>query len=328
MKFQEDSFIEQLQKYFSPPDPIFAIGDDCAVIKGENGQAWLVTTDALTEGIHFLKEQIPPKDLGYKTVAVSVSDVAAMGGTPKYAFLSLALPKEIEKVWVDKLIEGIKEASAHWHLLLLGGDTVSSKRDLFLNLTLIGTAHFDQIKYRSNALNGDVLCVTGYLGNSGGGLKALQENVQKTKEVQELIYAHFHPEPQPEQGAWLAKHAEVHAMMDISDGLQCDLRRLLKSSKKGAVVEVSQVPISACLSRVSEEFKWDPLEIALIGGEDYCLLLTIASDAFDAIQREFQNTFQLPLHAIGRITNEALNIAYHRDGKEIQLNYSSFNHFQ
>jgi thiamine-monophosphate kinase len=331
MRFQhwgEDSFIAYLQNLFPSKKTMMGIGDDCAVIPGKNGLAWLVTTDALVEGVHFIKKQIHPKDLGYKTVAVNVSDITAMGGDPKHAFLSIALPKTVDSLWVRHVMEGIKEACEKWDLQLLGGDTVGSKRDIFLNLTLIGSAKMDRIKYRHQAKTGDVICVAYYLGDSGGGLKALQEKKANSTDVKALVHAHFRPEPCPQQGMWLAKHEEVHAMMDISDGLDCDLKRLLKCSQKGAVIETTQIPYSAPLARVGAKYDWDILELALTGGEDYALLLTVSSDAFTKIQRSFQKKFGIPLYDIGRVTQRPEELIYHKQGSVIQLHYTNFDHFR
>lgn len=330
MKFQnwgEDQFIEHLTTLFPSKDSIVGIGDDCAVIPGENGKAWLVTTDALVEGVHFLKDQIAAKDLGYKTVAASVSDIAAMGGMPVYAFLTIALPKTVECTFAKLVIDGIKEACDQWGILLLGGDTVGSKRDIFLSLTLIGSAIQDQIKYRGQAQSGDVICVSGYLGDSGGGLKALQEKMPRTKEMQSLIQSHFHPEPSPKQGHWLAAHKEVHAMMDISDGLNCDLRRLINKSKKGAEVETHLIPISSLLAGVCAKEGWDALQLALVGGEDYCLLFTVAPAAFQKLQNSFQKTFKSTFFPIGKINDRADELVYYKSGQVIQVDYVNFNHF-
>lgn len=308
MQFQnwgEDPFIEFLAKEFQYKKGLFGIGDDCAVLPAN----WLVTTDALVEGVHFLKDQIPPQDLGYKTVAVNVSDIAAMGGMPKYGFLSIALPKNTESSWAKLLIEGIKEACGKWDIQLLGGDTVGSKRDIFLNMTLIGSA--EQVKYRTGAKEGDIICVSGYLGDSGGGLKALQEEVK----ADQLIRRHFRPEPSIEHGNQLASCADVHAMMDISDGLDCDLRRLLKASHKGAMIDIDKIPISSELSQICKEKGWDPLQFALTGGEDYCLLFTVAKEGLK----------MLPFFPIGYITKEGLT--YQKKGKAISINYSNYSHF-
>lgn len=324
----ENPFIEYISSRFPSKDHIIGIGDDCAVIPQTDGTSWLVTTDALVEGVHFLKEQIAANDLGYKSIAVNVSDIAAMGGIPKYAFLSLALPKMTECSWARLLLEGVREACDKWNILLLGGDTVGSKRDLFINITLIGSAVQNNIKYRNQAQPADVICVTNYLGDSGGGLKALQTGIKKTEDVQRLIHSQFTPEPSPEQGLWLASHPEVHAMMDISDGLDCDLKRLLKSSRKGATIETEQIPISPLLAKVSREQNWDPLQLALAGGEDYCLLLTIDSEAFATLQNAFQAQFHQPLFAIGHIVDRADELTYRKNSQVIQLCYEPHNHFQ
>lgn len=308
--------------------PLVGIGDDCAVIPADHGMAWLVTTDALVEGIHFLKEQISAKDLGYKTIAVSVSDVAAMGGEPKYAFLSIALPKTIEAAWASDLIFGIKEACEKWDLLLLGGDTVGSLRDLFLNVTLIGSAKEERIVYRHGARVGDLICASGTLGDSGGGLKMLQEKIPVSRENAKLIRAHFHPEPSPKQGIWLASQQGVHAMMDISDGLDCDLQRLLRCSHTGALIEIDRFPLSSSLIRICAEQGWDPIELALTGGEDYCLLLSVDPKHAALIQSSFQELFGSPLHVIGSVTAPPSSIVYLKQGKAIEIKCKHFDHFQ
>ncbi len=328
MRFCEDQFIEDLARLFPSREGIVGIGDDSAVIPEDNEKVWLVTTDALVEWVHFLKDQIKAKDLGYKTVAVNVSDIAAMGGEPKYAFLSIALPKSTDYSWVRLVIEGVKEACDKWNILLLGGDTVGSKRDVFLNLALIGSAVREKTKYRNTAQSGDIICVSGYLGDSGGGLKALQHETIKTRDVECLIHSHFHPEPSPKQGMWLAAYPEVHAMMDISDGLDCDLRRLMKRSAKGAVIETNLIPISTPLAKVSVKEGWDALQLALVGGEDYCLLLTVDSEFFENLQSMFQKTFNCPLFPIGHVGDNSDEIIYCDNGKTTQMNYVNYDHFQ
>jgi thiamine-monophosphate kinase len=320
----EDCFVQHLAKHFKVKKPLIGIGDDCAVIPGQKGKSWVVTTDALVEGVHFLKEEIPPEDLGYKTVAVNVSDIAAMGGEPKYAFFAAAFPKDLEDSWVKKFMHGLREACQKWRVLLLGGDTVGSKRDVFLNLALMGEANSTHIKYRHQAKHGDIICTTGFLGDSGGGLKVLLEKRSKGRDS--LLKAHFRPEPCPATGIWLASQEGVHAMMDVSDGLDCDLRRILASSKKGAEIETSKLPISPSLWAASSRYHWDPLELALTGGEDYCLLLTVDSNAFQKIQRGFKKKFGTPLFEIGSITGSRLE--YLNEGQRISLHYKNFDHFK
>lgn len=294
----EDSFIQQIIAQF----PHSGIGDDCAVIP-----PWLITTDALVEGVHFIKDQIPPQALGYKTVAINVSDIAAMGGKPLYAFLAIALPSSTSTTWLEGFMQGIKEACEKWAIELKGGDTVGSQRDLFINLTLIGQAN--KVKYRHQAERGDTIYVTGPLGNSGGGLKALQKGVKNDF----LIHSHYHPEPSIEKGIELASLDDVHAMMDISDGLDIDLRRLLKASQKGAILNLDQIPLSRELTQACVKEGWDPLELALTGGEDYCLLVTAAGEI---------NAFP-----IGTITDKPEELMYLKGNKKFELHYNGFNHW-
>lgn len=324
----EDQFIEYLKAQGFHKNSIFGIGDDCAVIPKGDGTSLLITTDALVEGIHFIRDQISPEDLGYKTVAASVSDIAAMGGKPEYAFLSIALPPAIEWDWLKGVVQGIKEACTKWNLQLAGGDTVGSKRDVFLNLTLTGSMPDDRIKYRHHAKVGDFVCVNGYLGDSGGGLRALQEGRLKDSDVQYLIQSHFRPKPNPQEGIWLASQVGVDGMMDLSDGLDCDMRRLIQSAHCGAVIETSQLPISSELSQISSKYGWDACQLALGGGEDYCLLITISEEACESIRHLFQEKFAHPLHIIGRIVEQPRQVIYHDHGKAIKMGIQHFDHFR
>ncbi|CCB87428.1 MULTISPECIES: thiamine-phosphate kinase [Parachlamydia] len=322
----EEGIIHYLSHCFSAKNGIVGIGDDCAVIPAENEEAWLVTTDALIEGVHFLKDQIAPIDLGYKTIAVNVSDVAAMGGTPKFAFLTLALPSTVHCEWTRLVLQGIKEACEKWHIQLLGGDTVGSRRDIFINLTLIGSAPQKHIRYRNQAQLGDRICVSGNLGNSGGGLQALKEKIQTTPEVKILLEAHFRPTPHIQQGRWLASQPGVHAMMDVSDGLDLDLKRLIKSSHKGAHVDISKIPLSEELLKMAQTKGWNPLQLALTGGEDYCLLITIDQKKQGVIQ-DFFKKFGAPLYEIGQITDQVNELTYYDHGEKKEIDFPPFDHF-
>lgn len=323
----EEGFISYLQnQFFSKEQSTIGIGDDCAVIPFKDQSSYLVTTDALIEGIHFLKYQISPLDLGYKSVAVSVSDIAAMGGEPKYAFLTIAIPKDIDQNWLKFLIQGIREACLKWNILLLGGDTVGSIKDIFINGTVIGIAHTQQIKYRSFAKPKDILCVTRSLGDSAAGLKILQDGLSHSGIYGELIRTHFRPEPNPNEGMWLAMHDGVHAMMDISDGLNCDLKRLLKASRCGGIVEITQLPISNSLKIVGIKEGWDTTTMALKGGEDYCLLFAITEGNFKEVQQSFYKAFGKNFYPIGWVT-EGSDLEYQKHGNSIILPLKDFSHF-
>lgn len=323
-KFDEEGFISDLKEQFTPKDPVIGIGDDCAVIPYIEDTSLLLTTDALVEGVHFLKEEMSPEDLGYKALAVNVSDIAAMGGEPKYAFLSLALPKPVDSVWVEGFIKGFKDTSALFGVQLLGGDTVGSKRDIFINLSLIGIAETEKIKYRNSAKNGDFICVTNTLGDSGAGLKLI---LDKLEPVESLIEAHYRPRVDPKMGMWLANQKGVHAMMDISDGLNCDLARMIESSKMGAIIDIDKLPLSNSFKKICSKMNWDPIEIALTGGEDYCLLLTIAPEDFKEIKASFQKLFGMSLFNVGEIQNSSNEIIYRKNSEILDTRFRDFNHF-
>jgi thiamine-monophosphate kinase len=323
----ENAFINYLQQQFPAPNDVIGIGDDCAQIPLNNDFVQLVTTDALVEGIHFLKEQIPPKDLGYKTIAVNVSDIAAMGGIPEFAFLAIAIPSETESSWLKELVTGIKEACQQFGVALLGGDTVGSKRDLFISITLTGKAKKNAVKNRHTAKVGDYICICGQIGSSGAGFRALQQGLSKSKEVKELISAHFRPKVYPKAGTWLAKNEAVHAMMDLSDGLDIDLRRILTASNCGAEIEIEKLPTSLALREVCIEQDWDVTQLALTGGEDYALLLTVSEQQFANISTQFEKHFHDLLHQIGKITASPNQLIYTKQHKPIDFQPIPFDHF-
>jgi thiamine-monophosphate kinase len=325
--YGEDQLIEYIQQRFLTPPPLVGMGDDCAVIPNGN-QALLVTTDSLVEGIHFIKSLISPENLGYKTLAVNISDIVAMGGIPNYAVLAMALPGNIDSDWFERFIQGVKSACNQFNIALLGGDTVGSKGDLFFNVTMIGSAAMDKIKYRNTAKPGDVVCVTGFLGDSSAGLQALIDNIEPSSFSIKCIQQHLHPQIDPQHGLWLGAHEGVHAMIDLSDGLDKDLKRILLSSKCGATIELSQIPISAALKETCLHQHWDPLKFALFGGEDYRLLLTISQNKLLQIQNGFRKAFDSELYVVGIINDSPMgHIRYFREGNPIQFEYSGYKHF-
>lgn len=318
--WSEERFIAFLKTQFSSPERAIGIGDDCAVIcKGSGFQ--LITTDALVEDVHFLMDFITPENLGFKAIAVNVSDIAAMGGKPESAFLTLALPKSLNVQWLKNFMRGIKLACERYEIHLLGGDTVGSSHSIFINLTLLGSAK--KIKLRSSAKIGDTIAVTGFLGDSLAGFELMKLNMGP--KFSRLVEAHTTPDVYPEQGQWLASKTAVHAMMDISDGLDSDIRKILNASNCGAIVNTEDLPISDSLKKASQFLNWNPIEKAATGGEDYALLCTVAAKDFPKISKEFEKLFSVPLYAIGKITESGF--LYQKNGQPIQLKISSYSHF-
>ena len=300
MKMQqlgEFGLIDRIRKMTSVPDPSWVgIGDDCAVIplSPETGGApasdLLVSTDMLVEGTHFLMEDISPRQLGWKSAAVNISDIAAMGGKPIATFLSLALPKTLPEQWMQEFMEGYNEISEKYGAALLGGDTTCSPDRICINVTVLGTCPRGKARLRSAARPGDLVCVTGTLGDSAAGLRLILGGQKGA--APRLMDRHYTPTPRVEEGLALSCLPGVHAMMDISDGVGSDLRHILDESGVGARIDTGKLPISKELQALCSEKGWDPKELALSGGEDYELLFTM----------DPQETPDIPYTVIGEIT--------------------------
>lgn len=319
------------------PAGMVGIGDDCAVLPRPGQRSLLVTTDMLVEDVHFLRRRIPPRDLGWKSLAVNLSDIAAMGGDAESAYLALAIPRDTEVEWLDAFFDGLQELGEREGVRLLGGDTTSSPERLVINLTVLGSAPPERLRYRSGARQGDALCVTGDLGDSGGGLRLLlAEEAGEAggrlepglaADAARLLAAHHRPRPHLREGAWLAGRPEVGAMMDVSDGIDSDLRRIMERSGCGTVVELERLPLSGPLRRVAAARGWDPLELAACAGEDYCLLLTADPAGLEALARDFAAAFGRPLAAIGRVEGAPGRLSYLRDGRPAAFARRGFDHF-
>lgn len=311
----EFGLIDLIRQKFRVPHGTVGIGDDCAVIPSGTDDL-LVTTDMLVEGIHFLGDKIAPEQLGYKSVAVNLSDIAAMGGEGVGTFLSIALPPSTPQQWAERFIEGYRAISDRYGVPLLGGDTTSSGNDIVVNVAVLGRLPHGKAKLRSAARLGDTVAVTGTLGDSGGGLRIILEERPHDKDAKFLLDRHLAPLPQMELGATLGGSEQVHAMMDISDGIASDLRHILSASGVGAVVDLEQLPLSEPLRRTASLYGWQAERIAASAGEDYELLFTIDPSA------------ALPkgTTAIGRIV-EGSGIEWRSGGRRLEDNIMGFRHF-
>ena len=291
----EFGLIERIRRFLGePPQDVLGIGDDCAVLPQAGGKDTLVTADMLLEGSHFLRDDIPARLLGWKSAAVNFSDIAAMGGKPVGSFLSLGLPKGLSVEWMDDFMAGYKECSDFCEAPLLGGDTTTSQEGVCINVTVVGECERGRSRKRSDAVVGDLICVTGPLGDSGGGLQVILQGKARDAAAATLVERHYRPTPRIREGLALVATPGIHAMMDISDGIASDLRHILKASGVGAIVYTTAIPLSAELREVCDKYGWDALELALTGGEDYELLFTMAPDAKPDV----------PYYVIGRITED------------------------
>ena len=283
----EFGLIEHLTKGFAPRQSSSqkGIGDDAAVI--ENGNALtVVSTDMLVEGIHFDLMYTPLKHLGYKAIVVNLSDIYAMNAIPKQVTVSIALSNRFSVEALEEIYSGIAAACDRYGVDLVGGDTTSSPKGLYISVTAIGQGEKEKLTYRNTAKVGDLLCVTGNLGAAYLGLQLLEREKQiylespgvkpDLEEQDFLVGRQLKPEARKDMIELFAKSGLVPtSMIDISDGLASEIFHLCKQSGVGAFVEESGVPIHPDAEMMAIKFKLDPITCALSGGEDYELLFTI-----------------------------------------------------
>ena len=285
--YGEFDFIADIRDMFSkmPKNGFEGIGDDCAVLPiGE--EALVFTSDMLNEGVHFLCDKSTACQIGYKSLMVNISDVAAMGAKPVATLLSLALPEDKFGEWSQEFMRGYHKASKKYGVKLVGGDTTKSESGVCISVTAIGRTPLANIKRRKGAKVGDVVMVAGKLGASAMGLRDVLEGKLTTRNAK----IHLMPEAQVREGEWLGLQPEVHAMCDVSDGVASDLQHILDESKKSAIV--SWLP-------AVKGATWDD---AFCGGEDYKLLLTVDRRKAEDLAQRFEEEFGKPLYIIGRIT--------------------------
>ena len=322
----ESLLIHQLSQWFPKPNSGFGIGDDCAVIPLDHERAWLLSTDSLVEGTHFCLKTTSPEQLAYKTLMVNVSDIAAMGGTPQSVLLNLALPNSHSGQWAERFLQELARLLKKFDIVLLGGDTVGSEKQLFINLTIFGTILLKNIKYRHGAQAGDVLATTKALGGSYAGLQCLL-NAWQGPEADACIHQHLMPEAQLAEGQWLGQQPAVHSMMDLSDGLATDLPKLCAASQLGAHLMLDQLPIHSAAAALALAHQVRPIDIAYSGGEDYALLLSIAPEAFASVAFAYQQQFHQTLWPIGTLTSNIGQIDSTFQGKRFTSQLTSFEHF-
>jgi thiamine-monophosphate kinase len=271
----------------------------------EPGRGFLVvTTDLLLEDIHFRRAYTEPADIGWKAMAVNLSDIAAMGGRPRWALVALACPRGTVAADVEAFYTGALKLGDEHGVAIVGGDTSVSPAGWLVNVTLIGEAARPVL--RSGAHAGDVVAVSGTIGASAAGLALLQDGRElpglPASVRARVIAAHLRPQPRVVEGRWLADTGELTAMIDLSDGLATDLGHIVIESGVGARIHLDRLPVDENARAVGPALGRDPLDWATGGGEDYELLLTCGPSAFDGLARELREATGVPLTAIGEIT--------------------------
>jgi thiamine-monophosphate kinase len=284
----------------------------------------LLSMDALVEGVHFDLNYFTPEDLGWKSLAVNLSDIAAMGGKPLCFATSIALPKQGNQQFVRRFYRGMMDLAKRFGVALVGGDTCSSPRAVFLDLVIIGEVKPADMVRRAGARPGDIIFVSGELGGSAMGLELLKSRGRQRRAVQILARRHLRPVPRCELGQLLARRHLASAMIDLSDGLSTDLCRLCESSRVGAVIEASRIPIAPIPASEQSHLSHEVLHYAVNGGEDYELLFTVSPSVKNRVPRSLG---EIPLRGIGRITEEVGKSWIQDRGHIDRLSPGGYDHF-
>ena len=328
----ESEIIARLRKRAGVNDEVLlGIGDDAAVIKTTSGKDLIACCDLMVEGVHFRTEWAPPRLLGRKALAVNLSDVAAMGGVPKYAMMSIALPHTCSSEFVDELFEGMLQLADASGVAIIGGDTSSSRDSLFIDVSVIGECESGKAITRGGANIGDRIYVSGSLGASALGLSLLEggfrlDASQDASDARrQAVLKHLAPEPQLKLGRAIGEAGLATAMIDISDGLSTDLWHILDESGVGATIHASAIPIAECVGSIaSAAASIDPLRLALNGGEEYELLLT-APPAKANVLAGLPDALGVRLTAIGDIVAQR-GLQLVRNGTLESLQPSGYEH--
>lgn len=326
----ERQIIEHINTLFRFPADgrvVKGIGDDCAVLRQDDRNCLLVSTDTLVAGVHFDLAWHPPYLLGRKSGAVNLSDIAAMGGQPRFALLSMAFPGAAPP-WLDDFLAGLHGMLGEYDTRLVGGDTVKSPSDICITVTIIGEAPEDAVCYRSGAVSGDLVFVSGCLGDAAAGLALCRSGLPAagSEQWQQLIKAHLDPQPQVHLGRILAESGLVHAMMDISDGLATDLAHMCAESGAGAEIFKEDLPVSEQLAAAARKLANPLFDWALKGGEDYQLLFTAAPEQGQNLRRLVADQTGKDISAIGRIT-QGQGVYLCSDEQRREISYQGYDHF-
>ncbi len=343
----ERALIERIRRRL-PPAPsslLVGIGDDAAVATPERGALQVLTTDALVEGVHFDRRFSSPADIGYKALAVNISDVASMGGTARFALLSLMLPPDTPVVDVDGLLDGLMELASPSRVALAGGNITRSPGPLILDVTLVGSVRPRKILKRDGAKPGDAIYVTGQLGAAAAGLEWLRaasrdepilfparagrepERVARPEDpdLAACVERHCRPEPRARIGALLGRNRAASACMDLSDGLADAVAQIACASGTGAAIDPALLPLHGGARAWFEAAGRDPVGACVAGGDDYELLFTVPKRARGRLRAVIREARGVPVTRIGEVTAGS-SIGLLRDGTLEPLP-SGFVHF-
>lgn len=306
---------------------IQGIGDDAALFENDERYESVVSIDTLVEGIHFKKSTMTAFDVGYKALAVNLSDLAAMGATPLYYLVSIAIPKfGWNEADLKEVYKGMNKLAVAHQVDLIGGDTVSTKDNLVITITTIGQVEKKRHLLRSHAQTGDVVFVTGTLGGSAAGLSLLLENGQEYPYCEKekiLVNVHQQPKPQVQAGRLLAELKCRVALNDISDGIASEAQEIAEASGKTLVLNYDNIPKHPALQLFSED---QVEQFVLFGGEDFQLLGTVSKSDWEHVKASFAQA-NIPITQIGYVKDGDVNVLMMKNGELEKLNRRGYNHF-
>ena len=305
---------------------VLGVGDDAAAFRPAAGRLLVATADMLIEEVHFRRDWMSARDLGWKSLPVNLSDIAAMGAEPRFALVCIGLDPATPTEFVLEFYAGMQELAAQFGTRIAGGDTVASRSGLVISVTAAGEVEPERMATRAGARPGDVLLATGTLGDSAAGCAALLAGPEATAAVPpEVILAHLRPRPRVAEGRAAVLAGGVTAMLDLSDGLGSDLRHICEESGCGAVIHAGAVPLSPECRQAAAVLGREPLDLALTGGEDYELLLAVSPERAVAVRDAIAAT-GTPVSVVGQILPAGTWLE-HPDGTRVELPGAGFRHF-
>ena len=305
----EFGLIDRITRKSKDKSVLVGIGDDAAVVEIKK-DLQVLTTDCLVERDHFRKEWFSAKQIGMKATESNISDIAAMGAIPKYVLVSLALPKDLDVKFVEEMYQGMWDSCDKYKIDIIGGNMTRSNQ-IVISITMIGEADKRNLTLRSGAKPGDLIFVSGHLGNGKAGLRLFQENLKGFEKVRK---PYLEPKAQLDTALKIAPY--INSMIDVSDGLAPEIRHICDESKCGAIIYKDKIPIDDEVRDVAKALDEDEYDYALFGGEDFELVYTVSKDNLDKV-----NGF-----LVGAITeNKEALLSF--KGKEKKLSESGYDHF-
>ncbi|MEJ2208954.1 MAG: thiamine-phosphate kinase [Anaerolineae bacterium] len=310
-------------------DVLVGIGDDVAVLDHGGEELLLAKVDIQVEGVHFLPGTISAHDLGRKALAINLSDIAAAGGRPYHALVSLALPAETEVAWVEDLYRGLRHEAERYGLIVVGGNMARSPGAIVVDVFVLGRVRREHVLLRSGAQPGDRVLVTGTLGDSAAGLALLQDPGIGLEPAQRemLLARHFTPTPRLPESAIIARRGSATAMIDVSDGLSSDVGHICERSGVGVRLWAARLPISPAARQVAGAAGRAAWQMALEGGEDYELCFTAPPDAAGTLAAAVEAETGTTVSIVGEILVEPGRYLVREDGTEVSLRAGGWQHF-